>query len=89
MIIPTTMDEQWIKEMQQKMADYQWPAPELSWDELDQALTANHPHKTRQLWLRRIAAAAVILLITGVGTRRNSSVNAPILSPAPNRTTTR
>ncbi|MBO4549143.1 MAG: porin family protein, partial [Bacteroidaceae bacterium] len=67
MIIPTTMDEQWIKEMQQKMADYQWPAPELSWDELDQALTANHPPKTRQLWLRRIAAAAVILLVAGVG----------------------
>ena len=61
------MDEQWMKEMQQKMADYQWPAPELSWDELDQALTANHPPKTRQLWLRRIAAAAVILLIAGVG----------------------
>ena len=61
------MDEQWMKEMQQKMADYQWPAPELSWDELDQALTVNHSPKTRQLWLRRIAAAAVILLITGVG----------------------
>ena len=61
------MDEQWIKEMQQKMADYQWPAPELSWDELDQALAANHPPKTRLLWLRRIAAAAVILLIAGVG----------------------
>ena len=61
------MDEQWIKEMQQKMADYQWPAPELSWDELDQALSANHPPKTRQLWFRCIAAAAVILLIAGVG----------------------
>ena len=61
------MNEQWMKEMQQKMADYQWPAPELSWEELDQVLTANNPPKTRQLWLRRIAAAAVILLIVGVG----------------------
>lgn len=61
------MDEQWMKEMQQKMADYQWPAPELSWDELDHALTANHPPMTHQLWLRRIAAAAIILLISGVG----------------------
>ena len=61
------MDEQWMKEMQQKMADYQWPAPELSWEELDQVLTANNPPKTRQLWLRRIAAAAIILLISGVG----------------------
>lgn len=61
------MDEQWMKEMQQKMADYQWPAPELSWDELDHALTANHPPMTHQLWFHRIAAAAIILLISGVG----------------------
>ena len=65
--IPTTMNEEWIEQMRQKMADYQWPAPELSWDELDQALTANKPRKTRVLWLHRIAAAAVILLIAGVG----------------------
>ena len=61
------MNEQWMKEMQQKMADYQWPAPKLSWEELDQALTANNPPKTRQLWLRRIAAAAIVLMIAGVG----------------------
>ena len=61
------MNEEWIEQMRQKMADYQWPAPELSWDELDQALTANHLSKTRLLWLRRIAAAAAILLIAGVG----------------------
>ena len=66
--IPTTMNEEWIEQMRQKMADYQWPAPELSWDELDQALTANKPRKTRALWPRRIAAvAAIILLIAGVG----------------------
>ena len=59
--IPTTMNEEWIEQMRQKMADYQWPAPELSWDELDQTLTANKPRKTRVLWLHRIAAAAVIL----------------------------
>ena len=61
------MNEEWIEQMRQKMADYQWPAPELSWDELDQALTANNPRKPRLLWLRRLAAAAVLLLIVGVG----------------------
>ena len=61
------MNEEWIEQMRQKMADYQWPAPELSWDELDQALTANNPRKARVLWFRRIAATAAILLIAGVG----------------------
>lgn len=61
------MKEQWIEQMQQKMAGYQRPAPEVSWDELDRALTAGKSRKTRQLWLRRMAAAAIVLLIAGVG----------------------
>ena len=61
------MNEEWIEQMRQKMADYQWPAPELSWDELDQALTAPQTRKARVLWLWRLAAAAVVLLIAGVG----------------------
>ena len=61
------MSEQWIQQMRQKMADYKRPAPEVSWEEIDQALATNKSHKTRLLWLRRMAAAAVILLIAGVG----------------------
>ena len=61
------MSEQWIRQMQQKMADYKRPAPEVSWDEIDQALDAGKAHKTRQLWLQRVAAAAAILLIAGAG----------------------
>ena len=61
------MNEEWIEQMRQKMADYQWPAPELSWDELDRALAAGKARKTRLLWLRRMAAAAAVLLIAGVG----------------------
>lgn len=61
------MNEQWIQQMRQKMADYKWPAPEVSWDEIDRALAAGIARKTRRLWLRRVAAAAVMLLITGVG----------------------
>lgn len=61
------MKEQWIEQMQQKMAGYKRPAPGVSWDELDRALAAGKSHKIRQLWLRRMAAAAVVLLIAGVG----------------------
>ena len=61
------MDERWIQEMREKMADYKWPAPELSWVELDQALAAGVTHRAHLIWLRRMAAAAVILLIAGVG----------------------
>ena len=61
------MEEEWMLQMREKMADYKWPAPELSWDELDLALAAGTTHKIHQLWMRRMVAAAVILLIAGVG----------------------
>ena len=61
------MNEQWIQQMQQKMAGYEYPAPELPWDEVDRVLSANKSRSARVLWLRRMAAAAVILLIAGVG----------------------
>lgn len=50
--------------MQQKLADYRRPAPELSWDEIDKVLEAR---QSRPLWIRRVAAAAVLLLIAGAG----------------------
>lgn len=61
------MNEQWIQQLRQIMDGYQRPAPEVSWDEIDQALAAGKTHKTRQLWLQRVAAAAAILLIAGAG----------------------
>ena len=61
------MNEQWIHEMRQKMADYRRPAPEVSWDEIDRAVAVHKAHKTHLLWLQRMAAAAVVLLIAGVG----------------------
>ena len=61
------MNDQWIDQMREKMADFKWPAPEVSWDEIDQILTASKTRKARLLWLRRMAAAAIFLLIAGVG----------------------
>ena len=35
------MKEQWIIEMQQKLAGYRQPAPEVSWNVIVEALTKN------------------------------------------------
>ena len=70
------MKEEWRKQLQQKMADYGESDIDLSWEEIDKALAANRQKvmeadsqkaKTIPLWCRRVAAAAVILLLTGVG----------------------
>lgn len=55
--------------MQQKLADYQEPAPELSWELIEQAVAADKRRRARliPLWTRRIAAAAVVLLVASVG----------------------
>ena len=65
------MNEQWIKQMQQKMADYKQPAPEVSWEAIDTAIAASKPHKVIPFnyWMRGIAAAVVLLLITGISIR--------------------
>jgi len=55
------MKEQWRQQMQQKMADYQQPAPEVSWDQLDKVLAANKPKaKTLPMWTRWLAAAVMV-----------------------------
>lgn len=57
--------------MQQKLADYKRPAPEVSWEELDKALAHNrhvseNKAKKVPMWTRRIAAAVVALVaVTG------------------------
>jgi len=73
------MNELWIKQIQQKMADYEEPAPEVSWDEVAKAVTGRRqPSKviplipeqsspTRRLWLRSAAAAVLLLIAIVVG----------------------
>lgn len=70
------MKEEWRKQMQQKLADYEESDIDLSWEEIDKALEANRLKameadrrnaKTIALWPRRIAAAAVVLLLSGIG----------------------
>ena len=68
------MKEEWRKQMQRKMADYEESDINLSWSEIDKALEANRQKamasakgKTLPLWFHRFAAAAVIILLAGVG----------------------
>ena len=65
------MNEQWIKQIRQKMADYKQPAPEVSWEAIDKAMTVSKPNKVIPFnyWMRGIAAAVVLLLITGISIR--------------------
>lgn len=62
------MKEQWIEELRQKMTDYQEPAPEVSWDEIEQAVSgAKRQARVIPMWLRRIAAAILVLIMAFVG----------------------
>ena len=80
------MNEQWIKQMQDKMADYKQPAPEVSWNAIDNAMAAKKPHKVIpfRYWMRGIAAAVVLLLITGISIRiMNRQEETPVQQTAP------
>ena len=73
------MKEQWRQQMQEKLADYKKPAPEVSWDEIDKALASNRQKATDRrvlpgsetkvvpMWIRRIAAAVVALVAVTAG----------------------
>ena len=67
--------------MQQKMADYKQPAPEVSWDALDKALASNrHKAKTVPMWTRRIAAAVVALMVVTGGYLAFHHEDAPVIN---------
>ena len=61
--------EEWIKQLQDRMADYQEPAPEGLWEEIESALPQDGKRKARVLPLRRWAAAVAVaaVLLGGAG----------------------
>jgi hypothetical protein len=62
------MKEEWKKQMQQKMADYRESDIEVSWDEIEKALSTNKKQATIvPLRMKRIAAAVAFLLLAGGG----------------------
>ena len=62
------MKEQWRKQLQEKIADYQESDIEVSWAEIEKALAKNRQQaKVVPLWIRRVAAAVAVILVTGVG----------------------
>lgn len=60
------MKEKTRKEMQQKLADYRRPAPDISWTELEKALPAPKA-RPAAIWGRLTATAAAVVLAAGLG----------------------
>jgi hypothetical protein len=79
------MKEDSRKEMQEKLANYSQAAPDVSWEALEKALAANKvaasPRREMPLWRIQVAAAAIILLVAGIGWRM-------VVSPDPVTKTT-
>ena len=62
------MKEHWKEEIRQKMADYEEPAPEVSWDEIEKAVAGQRQKAwVVPMWLREVAVAALLLTIAVVG----------------------
>ena len=61
------MKEQTRKDMQQKLADYRQPVPDISWGELEKALAENKKRSGMPRWGKRWAAAAVVIAMVGLG----------------------
>ena len=60
------MKEQWRKDMRQKLADYQKPAPALSWADIELvAATRQSGAKMSPSGRRWVAVAAAVLLVVG------------------------
>ena len=76
------MKEDWRLEMQHKMEGYKKPAPELSWSEIDKLMP--NPKIKTPLWIKRTAAAAVVLLLAGIG--YNRFLNIGNINEAPQQT---
>ena len=75
------MKEQWIIEMRQKLAGYKQPAPEVSWNVIEEALARNRQRakaKTVQMWTNRIAAAVLVLVVATMGYRALNKQGAAI-----------
>lgn len=63
------MKEKWTQQLQQKLADYEQAAPELSWADIERAVAKSKNHRQRAfiipLWVRRAAVAAVVVMMAG------------------------
>lgn len=75
------MKESWRKQMQQKMEGYEQPAPEMAWDDIEQAVNAGKSKpKPIQIWSRRVAAAILAGLIAVAGYRAFENEEEPLVA---------
>lgn len=80
------MNDKWLNDLRDRMADYREPAPEDLWDdiarELDRAsIPAVPAAPVVPLWVRRAAVAAMLALALALGYTRLSRDAAPDLLP--------
>lgn len=86
------MNDKWLNDLRDRMADYREPAPEDLWDdiarELDRAskpavpaAPVVPPHNVVALWMRHAAVAAMLALALALGYTRLSRDAAPDLLP--------
>ncbi|MDY3848082.1 MAG: porin family protein [Prevotella sp.] len=62
------MNDKWTQQFQDKLDGHGMSVPELAWDSIDSALAKKRRTSMRIVWGRRIAAAAVgLILIGGTG----------------------
>lgn len=64
-----TMNEQWNKDIRQKLENVRMPAPEVSWADIEKAVAGKRKqNRTRvmALWTVRAAAAAVVVATAGI-----------------------
>lgn len=64
-----TMNEQWNKDIRQKLENVRMPAPEVSWTDIEKAVARKRKRsrtKVVALWAGRAAAAAVVIAMAGI-----------------------
>lgn len=80
------MKEQWKQDIQQKLADFQQPAPELSWDIIEEAVRQKRTAKKLHLvalWTVVTTAAAIALLLVGhfsLSVHQQQAAQTPLLA---------
>lgn len=80
------MKEQWKQDIQQKLADFQQPAPELSWDIIEEAVRQKRTAKKLHLvalWTVVTTAAAIALLLVGhfsLSVHQQQTTQTPLLA---------
>ena len=73
--------DDWTQSLHEQLADYEEPVPAQLWDAIEQRLPQTA--MLRPMWPRRVAAAAVLLLLVGVGAWFVRQPHEPLVASVP------